>query len=76
MAHILARGAFAWIAVMLIVPIVIASVVVACLVYPCVWLSLYEGEKLPDDADGKLNDQDLYNENQLQLARLWELEGR
>jgi hypothetical protein len=75
MAHTLARGAFAWIAVMLIVPIIIASVVVACLVYPCVWLSLYK-EGPPRDQDGTLNDQDLYNENQLQLARIWEIEGR
>jgi hypothetical protein len=75
MAHTLARGTFAWIAVMLIVPIIIASVVVACLVYPCVWLSLHK-EGLPRDQDGTPNDQDLYNENQLQLARLWEIEGR
>jgi len=60
---------------MLIVPVVIASVVVACLVYPCVWLSLYKGG-LPRDPDGTPNDQDLDNENQLQLARLWEIEGR
>jgi hypothetical protein len=75
MIHTLVRGAFAWIAVMLIVPIVIASVVVACLVYPCVWLSLYKGG-LSRDPDGAPNDQDPYNENELQLARLWEIEGR
>lgn len=62
---------------MLIVPVVIASVVVACLVYPCVWLSLYKDKGgLSRDPDGTPNDQDLYNENQLQLARLWEIEGR
>ena len=75
MAHTLVRGAFAWIALMLIVPIVIASVVVACMVYPCVWLSLYKGE-LSRDPDGTPTGQDLYNQNQLQLARLWEIEGR
>ncbi|MGA2397328.1 MAG: hypothetical protein ABSG30_04585 [Steroidobacteraceae bacterium] len=75
MAQTLARAAFAWIAVMLIVPIVIASVAVACLVYPFVCLSLYKG-KLSRDPDGTPNDEDLYNENQLQLGRLWELEGR
>jgi hypothetical protein len=75
MVHTLVRGAFAWIAVMLIVPIVVASVVVACLVYPCVWLSLPR-ERLSRDPDGASNDQDLYNRNQLLLARLWEIEGR
>lgn len=74
MALTVARVAFAWIAVMLIVPIVIASVVVACLVYPCVWLSVYK-EEARREPRGQ-GDQDLYNENQLQLARLWEIEGR
>jgi hypothetical protein len=60
---------------MLIAPIIIASVVVACLVYPCVWLSVYKGG-LSRDLDGTPSDEDLYNENQLQLARLWEIEGR
>jgi hypothetical protein len=75
MAHTLVRGAFAWIAVMLIVPIVIASVVVACLVYPCVWLSRHEEGPSRDPA-GAPSEQDLYSENQLKLARLWEIEGR
>jgi hypothetical protein len=60
---------------MLIVPIVIASVVVACLVYPCAWLSFYKGEP-SREPDGAPNDEDRYNENQLQLANLWEMEGR
>lgn len=75
MALTLARVAFAWIAVMLIVPIVIASVVVACLVYPLAWLSTYK-EEARREPQRTQSDQDLYDENQLQLARLWELEGR
>jgi uncharacterized membrane protein len=75
LALTLARVAFAWIAVLLIVPIVIASVVVACLVYPLAWLSTHKGEARRE-SQGTQSDQDLYNENQLRLAREWELEGR
>ncbi len=75
MALTFARVAFAGIAALLILPIIIASVVVACLVYPCVWLSVYKATPRLEPP-GKQSDQDLYSENQLQLARLWELEGR
>lgn len=75
MALTLARVAVAWIAVMLIVPIVILSIVVACLVFPLAWLSAYKDEARREP-HGPQSEQDLYNENQLKLAKLWELEGR
>ena len=76
MALTITRIAFAWIALMLIVPIVIASMVVACLVYPCAWLSVYK-IKRPRDLGGAQSDHDNpYGDNQLPLARVWEIEGR
>jgi hypothetical protein len=76
MALTITRIAFAWIALMLIVPIVIASVVIACLIYPCVWLSVYKSEARSELRGALSGHDNLSSDHQLQLARVWEIEGR